>query len=521
MKIFDITQYIEGIPQEDIRNEIIKNLWRITVDYPMSYINSSNSHLDIVHNYIEASYIAEELGKHAASITAEEISRYPYSPICRYKIVVKDIEPFVEKLRRLSIVLSNDQEDDDILSEHQENLNTHAESLDNKIFHCPDLVEEYYANLVGGAYFELESELDDGFLSGEYKKYPEREYGFWKSAYSKTIGEDFYVSSECWVVPLRIDIRKVLLEYSGLSSKEIYDKATLFSLENISYLSHQYGIVYFPFSQLLRAKKFVAKVIRKLDTDEETNEYFQTYSPKAEDIMERYNISLSIIIPFQKYLLSRSSLSIIVEDRHFRYVFFPEQVKGNKITALYNQISTIFGFVGEFAGVIRSVNLSWENFDDEKFESLCYDIIYHHPKFDNQTIRKMGKSRSRDGGRDIVVHTKERPGSPRKMFIFQCKFTKVGSSLTTRKVNRISDIIVQYRAQGYGVMTPVVIDSALYDRIDAICCEFKIESDNWSILEIERFIARHPNLKKRHFKSRTTGIPGGLFEGPSKGPLAI
>lgn len=136
-----------------------------------------------------------------------------------------------------------------------------------------------------------------------------------------------------------------------------------------------------------------------------------------------------------------------------------------------------------------------------KFETLCYDIIYHHPKFDNQTIRKMGKSRSRDGGRDIVVYTKERLGSPKKQFIFQCKFTKLGSSLTTQKVENISDTVVQYGAQGYGVMTPVVIDSALYDRIDMICKRHHIESDNWSILEIERFIARHPKLKERHFKS--------------------
>jgi hypothetical protein len=48
-------------------------------------------------------------------------------------------------------------------------------------------------------------------------------------------------------------------------------------------------------------------------------------------------------------------------------------------------------------------------------------------------------------------------------------------------------------------MTPVVIDSALYDRIDAISKKFNIESHNWSILEIERFIARHPKLRERHF----------------------
>ncbi len=309
MEVFDITQYSEGIPQESVRDEIVKNSGKIVVDYPMSHINSSNSHLDIIHNYIEAAYISEELGKYAASIEAQEISRYPYSPICRYEIIVKETEPFIEKLRQLSIVLSDDQEDDDILLEHQENLNAYTESLDDRSFLCPDLVDGYYANLVGAAYLELESELDEGFLESEYRKYPEREYGFWKSAYSKTIGEDFYVSRECWVVPLGIDIQKLLSKYSGLSSTEVYDEAILFSLDNVSYLAHQYGVVYFPFSPLLRAKNFVASVLRKLESDEEPSENLLTYSSTADDIKERYGIDLSTRILPTKYLLSCSSLS--------------------------------------------------------------------------------------------------------------------------------------------------------------------------------------------------------------------
>ena len=176
MEIFDITQYSDGIPLEKVRDELTVNLGKISVDYPMSHIHSSNSYMDIIHNYIEASYIAEELGKYATSIVTQEVSRYPHSPICRYEIVVKETEPFVERLRQLSIALSDDQEDDDVLLEHQENLNAHAESLDNRRFLCPNLVDGYYANLVDAAYLELESELDDGFLASEYKKYPEREF---------------------------------------------------------------------------------------------------------------------------------------------------------------------------------------------------------------------------------------------------------------------------------------------------------------------------------------------------------
>lgn len=505
MEAFDITKYNQGIPQDVAREEIVKNLGNIVIDYPMSSINSSNSYLDIIEDYIEASYIAEELGKFAVSIKAQQIHQSSYLIICRYEILVREIEPFIEKLRELSAVFYDD--DEEILIDRLENISEYREALDDREFLCPDLVDGYYANLVGAAYLELESESDDEFLKREYEKYPEREYGFWKSAYSKTIGEIFYVSRDCWVVPLGIDIKKLLSEYSDLSCAEVYEDAILFSLDNVSYLAHLYGVVYFPFSQLLQAKNFVVSVLRKpaleedLDIEEEWNDNLLTHSSDADYVEEHYGIDISAGESRAKYLLSQSGLSIIVEAGSFRYVFFPEQIKANKISVLYNQMSTILGFIGEFAGITKNVNLSWDNFDDEKFEILCYDIIYHNPKFDNKTIRKMGKSRSRDGGRDIVVYTNERPGTPQKMYIFQCKFTKVGSSLTTQKIENISDTVVQYGAQGYGVMTPVVIDAALYDRIDDICARFKIESDNWSILEIERFIARHPILKERHFKA--------------------
>lgn len=51
---------------------------------------------------------------------------------------------------------------------------------------------------------------------------------------------------------------------------------------------------------------------------------------------------------------------------------------------------------------ISDISCPWHQLDDEQFEQLCYDIITkkHHPI----EIHKIGKSRSRDGGRDIVFY---------------------------------------------------------------------------------------------------------------------
>ena len=241
---------------------------------------------------------------------------------------------------------------------------------------------------------------------------------------------------------------------------------------------NKFALTYFPNEPILNLQRFVKLVLAK---------------------QKEHELDMQVLYSEPKISLSRSGFSMMIQDNHFCYLFFPDEVKGSKILELYNNVSNLFGDLSDFAGVTNNLKLPWDGFDDEKFENLCYDIIYHSPQFDNRTIRKMGKSRSRDGGRDITVYTNERPGNAKKLFIFQCKFTKLGTSLTTQKVENISDTVIQYGGQGYGVMAPVLIDSTLYDRIDAICKTFKVESNNWSILEIERFIARHPKLRERHF----------------------
>jgi len=130
---------------------------------------------------------------------------------------------------------------------------------------------------------------------------------------------------------------------------------------------------------------------------------------------------------------------------------------------------------------------------------VCFDVIYHNPKFDNSTIRKMGKTRSRDGGRDIVVHTHSRPGKTAKKYIFQCKYQQSGTSLPGSKVQDISDTIIQYGAAGYGIMTNVVIDSTLYDKLDGISKTLTVQVEDYSVYKLERILACYPQIKRRHF----------------------
>jgi hypothetical protein len=119
--------------------------------------------------------------------------------------------------------------------------------------------------------------------------------------------------------------------------------------------------------------------------------------------------------------------------------------------------------------------------------------------FDSSTIRKLGSSRSRDGGRDIEIREAARaPGGKGRKWIFQCKLTQ-SNSLGATRVQDIGDMLDQYGAEGFGVMTSALIDATLYDKIDSICGRRSILSLNFSGLELARTLVRNSAIRKRYF----------------------
>ena len=110
----------------------------------------------------------------------------------------------------------------------------------------------------------------------------------------------------------------------------------------------------------------------------------------------------------------------------------------------------------------------------------------------------MGSSRSRDGGRDLLAKTRSRHGHPSESWIIQCKHTNSRKSLSGSQV-QISDVVDQYECQGFGVMTNVVIDSTLFDKLDAIAMKRNIGKLTWSGMELERFLQSHVDLIQKYF----------------------
>jgi len=77
--------------------------------------------------------------------------------------------------------------------------------------------------------------------------------------------------------------------------------------------------------------------------------------------------------------------------------------------------------------------------------------------------------------------------------------TKRQNSLAGSKVNDIVDTVERYGASGYGIMTNVVIDPSLYDKLDDLRMRKGYDIDFWSKDEMEWFLLRRPDIRRRFF----------------------
>lgn len=476
---------------------------------------------DLAQDCLEASYIGDRLCAFSERINVTKESNYMYDSIVEFTLKPINTRELSDLIFWFGQVYSD--RDEDLGHEFTEGLLEYRDNLDNIDFQFPELVDDYYANYINGEYFEYDPEDNKEFFDKEFASYPERKFGFNKSAFSRKIGHNFYSSLDSVIVPKECDFNLVLKEYSGIENIE-FVAADFFAFGNITYLISNGFIIHFPFDAFLQAKNCAHQVLRKKEEhyvqDGQWMQGFLSYRRWIAHYNDKENLrgypddrSSQILEtkhteeqgwgnpPLNSFYISSYGDNILVKDSNFSYFFFgADKLMIQELGFLSSNLSKLFSTSANLAGLNVEIKCPWEQLDDESFEELCFDIIYYNPKFDNTTIRKMGKAKSRDGGRDITVHTHSRPGRPSIKYIFQCKYLKAGSSLTGTKVQDISDTVTQFNAKGYGVITNVVIDSTLYDKLDGIARNLQIEVEDYSVYKLERIISGYPQIKKRHFK---------------------
>ena len=494
--------------------ELIENANKVVLRVPCPSIRSANSHLDIASDYIDVLFVGESVAEYCQPATYEiDYSSFPVE--AHFHLCPHKTKALAQKLIWLSAIFDDERDldwDDEEYAEVREEISEFEANLEGRILHFPDLADLYAVNSLAGEY-----DVDDRLVDELHTIHSERKYGFWRSFVSYKVGFDCYVSQYCWIIPRDQNATLVMQEYGGFESGfPSLELAHLLSIGQLpSVLLSKNNLMTFP-EQTVREARECAEAIwlsaprhRVIREGSFTNADYSGYiewDDRSEKIADCRVKALLEGNKTEEFLVSFDGDVLMVVDTIAKYIFFSDS-----LTRLTNHDAQPYlNALGELSVKLASVmgehlefSLPWHLLDDEKFEQLCYDVLRCQSRCDPDSLRKMGKSRSRDGGRDIEFQVRQHTLSIPSKWIAQCKLITSGGSLSGTKVN-VADTIDQYGAKGFCVMTNALIDSTLHDKLVGIATHRNIEVDEWDKLRMERYLAQRPEIRDRYFNRANT-----------------
>jgi hypothetical protein len=493
---------LERISRDDLRTIHLSD--PLTVYLPLPSFGRTNSFIDICTDIIDVSWAAEKLSECIEGYEfEEEYSEKEHRK--RAKLTLKGIQSDVRAvLLDCWLALVDDEgaegPDSQRWQELRNSIGDYEDAIDDINPRIPELVDWYHMNLVLGANHEFQSEAPE-YLNEQIAKHPERQTGFFRSSFSGRLGANTYTSENAWIVPITVDINTFFEVTKQPIRREEFTAGQVFTLDGQSYVLTSAEILHFPMRSYFKCRACMG--LARSDNEEwplgrfEWRDASFSYSPDRERGFPQ--------LPSREVcFVHRSGSMIFVEDgtnRHYLYdTALLNQYEAKQIN---DRLADLQGRLSASLGISAENRSNWATLNDEDFERLCYDLIYADPKFDFETIQKMGKSRSRDGGRDIVVWEAKHGqlSNPRK-WIFQCKLVSDGSSLTGSRLIDVGDMLDQYEAKGFGVMTSAIIDSTLYDKLNAVCGKRGVAQQHLSVLELERRLARYSGIRAKYFPQK-------------------
>lgn len=491
--------------QADFNNFDIGKFKQIIVHVPLPSFGSSNSHIDLCGDLLDASWALELLATCARTMEITVGSGYFKPNITAH--LWDPLPGVAAALVDCALLFAEDDVEAgerDRLDEIRAQINEYEGKLDACTPQFPDIVDWYFANLMAAKY-EWRSEAPEHYQV-HTAEFPEYQVGFFRSARSAMLGGDCFASNEGWILPIEVDVDRFFEVTDQKYRLGEFVKGQILALGGQSFVMAEGLVAHFPIQQFLRSQVCAGFAVGKVQDDWDTGpfDWLDHPSPIMPEILRSDYVGEGER-PLQNSscLVHPTGTMIILSDKSFWHLLYD--------TAPMNlaAVKRLCEFAGEIAsslstavGISASLDCDWTSLSDEDFEQLCYDLIFLHPKFDAETIRKLGKSRSRDGGRDIEVFEVSRwlREKPRK-WIFQCKLVKSSSSLGGSKLQDVGDMLELYGAEGFGVLTSATIDATLFDKLDGICRRRGVQQYHMSVLELERALSRNPNIKNRFFPS--------------------
>jgi len=480
---------------EDIAAAFATNLdaaQPLIVEVPLPSVGNSNSYLDLVQDFSDASLICERLGACASNRSMQ------WSKAGHEHVILLELEDYVPdamalELAWMAILLDYPNCEADSLrsayDEVREAWADHEINIPNVRLLFPEIADHYLGNLVMGAYYEWE---DADLLRAELERHPERRYGFFISRSLSSDCSPVLSSDGQLIVPSGTSIEDVMRAV-GYDGERLLPAEMVMTTSQASFAAN-HAVVGVRAEDVFSAIACGDDFVRRMQAD-----------PDSHDLLGfqgRPYASINDLPAGIGELSGCAALGCI----GFTVLFLDaEPVASWQRTAEADRMRSLEISIRAGGSPATGMDLAWEKLDDELFEQLCYDYLYANPFFDKHRLEKIGKSRSRDGGRDIVAWTSPAPPMfrPPVKYIFQCKHIGADASLTPKHFRSVSDVIEQYGAGGYGVMCSGYIDATLHDRVDSIAARRNVEVRKVDRLQLERFLSHRPSLVERYFGNRS------------------
>lgn len=460
----------------------------LVVEVPLPSVGSSNSYLDLVADFADASLVCERLGLCARHRTMR------WGKSGHAHVIHLELRGFVSRamsleLARMAVLLDWPNGEVESLRDEYEQVREacadHEDNIHRAPLLFPEIADHYLGNLVLGAYYEWE---DTDTLRAALQLHPERRYGFFISRSVNPGGPHVLSSDGQLIVPSDVPLETVLKDV-GYESERLIPAAMVMTEHEACFVAG-HVVVGVRAADLLRSVACGDDFSWRVQGDSDSHELlsFRGRPSRVGDEPVAHLGELSGCAA-----LSCSGFTVLFLD--------VEPIDGSHRAACADRLRSLEVGLRDGGSTAPAVDLEWAALDDELFEQLCYDYLYAQPFLDRSRLEKIGKSRSRDGGRDIVAWTNPAPPMFRApvKYIFQCKHIGAGASLTPKHFRSVSDVIEQYGAGGYGVMCSGYIDATLHDRVDAIAARRGIDVRKVDRLQLERFLTRRPHLLERYF----------------------
>ncbi|MGR9461161.1 restriction endonuclease (plasmid) [Rhizobium leguminosarum] len=477
----------------------------IVVYVPLPTFGSTQSYRDICGDLLDASWAIERMAAHATSVRTEHP---PGDYRCIRTVLTGPGPGIFEAIADCGLLLRDieDSEDDAELEELQSlrgQVYGYEDDLETFIPRAPEIIDWYFANL-HTANQELRYEAPEAW-SNQMARFPERRLGFHRSGFSGVLGGSCYASRAGWLVPVAVGPVHFFLATEQKYRLNDFLPADFVIIDGEAFVHHEGLLVRFP-SDCYFKSQVCAGLVNQDDEYAEpwSADPFRALRSPAAKTTAPMDISTwggveGIPAPAEGCYLHETGTLVFVNDGHFLHFLYdvrPAPLQTAKV--LREASAQVTEELSTATGAAPSLHCDWTSLDDEAFEELSYQLIFDNPKFNSDTIRKLGKSRSRDGGRDIVVYEATMGVKPRK-WIFQCKLVTNGSSLGATRLTDVGDMLEQYGAQGFGVITSAQMDATLYDKLDSICAKRGVDQYHLSVLELERALGRNRRVRQKFF----------------------